>query len=43
MKAEKLTEKQVADELEKLPGWAIKSGNLHQRLNLRISAKHSDS
>jgi 4a-hydroxytetrahydrobiopterin dehydratase len=30
MKAEKLTDKQVADELEKLPGWAIKSGNLHR-------------
>jgi 4a-hydroxytetrahydrobiopterin dehydratase len=29
MKAEKLTDKQIADELEKLPGWAIKGGNLH--------------
>jgi 4a-hydroxytetrahydrobiopterin dehydratase len=30
MKAEKLNEKQIAEELEKLPGWAIKSGNLHR-------------
>jgi 4a-hydroxytetrahydrobiopterin dehydratase len=30
MKAEKLTEKQVAEELAKLPGWTIKSGNLHR-------------
>ena len=29
MKPEKLTEKQVAEELEKLPGWTIKGGNLH--------------
>jgi 4a-hydroxytetrahydrobiopterin dehydratase len=29
MKAEKPTEKQVAEELEKLPGWTIKNGNLH--------------
>ena len=26
MKAEKLSEKQIAEELEKLPGWTIKSG-----------------
>jgi 4a-hydroxytetrahydrobiopterin dehydratase len=30
MKAKKLTEKQMAEKLEKLPGWAIKSGNLHR-------------
>jgi 4a-hydroxytetrahydrobiopterin dehydratase len=30
MKAQKLTEKQVAEELAKLPGWTIKSGNLHR-------------
>ncbi len=30
MKAEKLSEKQIAEELEKLPGWTIKSGNLHR-------------
>lgn len=29
MKPEKLTEKQIAVELEKLPGWTIKGGNLH--------------
>ena len=29
MKPEKLNEKQIADELEKLPGWKIKGGNLH--------------
>ena len=30
MKPEKVTEKQIAEELEKLPGWTIKSGNLHR-------------
>jgi 4a-hydroxytetrahydrobiopterin dehydratase len=29
MKPEKLSEKQIADELEKLPGWKMKGGNLH--------------
>ncbi len=29
MKPEKLTEKQIAEGLEKLPGWTIKGGNLH--------------
>jgi 4a-hydroxytetrahydrobiopterin dehydratase len=30
MKPEKVTEKQISEELEKLPGWTIKSGNLHR-------------
>ena len=29
MKAEKLTEKEISEGLEKLPGWTIKGGNLH--------------